>query len=40
MKRECLEFPLDEFLKEFPQFQRNKVKIYVDLANAQEITDF
>jgi hypothetical protein len=40
MKRECIEFPLDEFLKEFPQFQHSKVKLYVDLENAQEITDF
>ena len=40
MKRECVEFPLDDFLKEFPQFQQNPVKIYVDVEHFEEIRNF
>lgn len=40
MKRKCIEFPIDDFLKEFPQFQEKTVKIYIDLENAREIVDF
>lgn len=40
MKRECIEFPLDDFLKEFPQFRQNSVNIYVDVEHFEEIRDF
>lgn len=40
MVRESVEFPVDEFLQEFPELAEHAVKIYVDLQNAREIIQF
>ncbi len=40
MKRECLEYPIAEFVNQYPELLKNRVKLYVDLEHAQEIADF
>ncbi len=40
MDRECIKYPLDEFLNEFPDLKKNKVEIYIDRENARDIIDF
>jgi len=40
MDRECVKYPLDEFLDENPDLRKNKVEIYIDRENAPAIIEF
>lgn len=40
MKRKCLKFNTDDFIKSFPEFENTNIELYLDTENAIEILDY